>query len=247
MKRLLFPAVVGALVLSSFDASAIEFGTPKSEHPFRSQQNFELELRFSPYKPNIDEESGLSGTPFQDSFGDKPRVYAGLEFDWQTFRIPHLGTIGPGLSVGFVTMSRTAQTVTGRTSGDEYSLSIYPFALQGVLRADVLWRELGIPIVPYGKLGVGYALWRASNTVGTASANGISGKGSTWGPTFAIGGAFALDALDMGASRNMDNATGINNTYVYLEFYDYELQGIGQSHPLHVGTRSWAAGLAFEF
>lgn len=247
MKKVLLSALVAGAAFTTIDARALEFGTPPSEHPFKSAQNFELELRFGPYKPNIDEESGLSGTPYADSFGDKNRLYAGLEFDWQTYRIPYLGTIGPGLTAGFVTMSRNASTVTGRSSGDEYTLTIYPFALQGVLRADVFWRQVGIPIVPYGKLGVGYALWRASNTVGTASANGISGKGSTWGPSFAIGAQLALDALDMGASRNMDNATGINNTYLYIEFYDYELTGIGQSHPLHVGTRSWAAGLAFEF
>ena len=247
MKRVVFTSLVAVLGLVSFDASAIELGTSKSDHPFRSAQNFELELRFSPYTPNIDDEPGLNGTPFADSFGDKPRVFIGLEFDWQVYRIPFLGTIGPGAGVGFVTMGRDAVTVTGRTSGDKYSLSIYPFTLQGVLRVDTFWRNLGIPIVPYGKLGVGYALWRASNTTGTADAAGIKGKGATWGPTFALGASFALDALDPGASRNMDNATGINNTYIYIEAYSYQLTGIGQSNPLRVGTNSWAAGLAFEF
>jgi hypothetical protein len=45
----------------------------------------------------------------------------------------------------------------------------------------------------------------------------------------------------------MDNATGINNTYVYFEYYALALNGIGQDSPLRVGTTSWAMGLPFEF
>jgi len=229
------------------EAQAIELGTPAQEHPFRSAQNFALELRFSPYRPDVDKEPGLTGTPFKDRFGDNPRLYVGLELDWQTLRIPHVGTIGPGLGVGTVSMSRSATTVSGRPSGDEYSLDIYPFYLAAVLRADTFWRDMGIPIVPYGKLGLGYGIWRSSNSGGTSSVNGIKGKGGTLGTHVAIGAAFALDALDSGASRNMDNATGINNTYFYAEYYWLTLNGVGQSNPLYVGTDTWAMGMAFEF
>lgn len=247
MKRLV--TFAGALVALAYaaPASAFEFGTPASKHPFRSAQNFALEIRASPYHPAVDDEPGLRGHPFADSFGTNSRLYLGLELDWQTFRIPHLGTIGPGLSVGTVSMSRPAMTVTGQVSGDEYGLTIYPFTANAVLRADVLWREVHFPIVPYGKVGVGYAIWRASNTGGTASAGGIAGKGATFGTNAALGAAFALDALDPSASINMDNSTGINNTYFFVEYYWLNLTGIGQSNALYVGSSSWAAGLAFEF
>jgi hypothetical protein len=251
MKRHIL-SVAGLLCasLASRDASAIEFGTPERQHPYHSAQNFALELRFSPYRPQIDEEPGLNGKkPFESSFGDKPRLYMGLELDWQTFRIPYVGTIGPGVSVGMVSMSRGAVTKEDppRESGDEYSLSIYPFTLVGVLRADGLWYERGFPIVPYAKAGLGYAIWRASNTGGTSQSNGISGKGSTWGTNVALGISFALDSIDSGATRNMDNAIGINNTYVYLEYYWLNLNGLAQDKALYVGSSSWAAGLAFEF
>ncbi|MBN9163003.1 MAG: hypothetical protein BGO98_00845 [Myxococcales bacterium 68-20] len=242
------------ILLHAGDASAIELGTPAQEHPFRSAQNFALELRFSPYYPAVDEEPGLSGTPFKDRFGDSARLYFGLEFDWQTFRIPYLGTIGPGIGAGIVGMSRPAVTRDSRRpSGDDYSLSIYPMYLSGVLRADVLWRELGIPVVPYGKFGVGMGLWEASNSGGTSKSTlageskPVAGKGMTLGTHAALGLAFALDAIDSGASRNMDNAIGVNNTYVYAEYYWLSLNGIGQDRPLYVGTNTWAAGLAFEF
>jgi len=251
MKRLLpfasFVAVTGLAITAARDASALELGTPPREHPYRSAQNFALELRFSPYRAQVDEEPGLKGTPFKDAFGDSPRLYIGVEFDWQMFRIPYVGTIGPGVSVGTVSMSRPATTVSGRPSGDEYSLTIYPFYGVGVLRADGLWYERGFPLVPYGKLGVGYGIWRASNTGGTSSSGGVSGKGSTWGTHVALGISFALDSLDSGATRNMDNAIGVNNTYVYIEYYWANLNGIGQDKALYVGSQSWAAGLAFEF
>ena len=145
-------------------------------------------------------------------------------------------------------MSRTARTKqTGRESGDEYSLTIYPFTLNAVLRADALWRDRGFPLVPYAKLGLGMGLWEASTTGGTSEFNGVSGKGATWGTNTAIGIAFALDAIDQGATRNMDNAIGINNTYVYAEYYWLNLNGMFQESALHVGTNTWAAGLAFEF
>lgn len=251
MKRLFFSFLVVpvAMTVAPREAQAIEFGTPASEHPHRSPQHFALELRFSPYRVQVDEEEALNGaTPFADSFGTSPRLYFGLELDWQTFRIPYVGTIGPGLSVGSVSMSRTARTKgSNEESGDEYSLSIYPFALNAVLRADALWRDRGFPIVPYAKLGIGMALWEASTTGGTSTFGGVSGKGTTWGTNTALGISFALDAIDQGATRNMDNAIGINNTYIYAEYYWLELNGLGQSKALHVGSNSWAAGLAFEF
>ncbi len=247
MKRTLMAGAVLAGVFAAHDAAAIEFGTPARQHPFRSPQNFALELRFGPYYPQIDEEPGLRGTPFKDAFGDKARFYLGLEFDWQTFRIPYVGTIGPGLSVGTVSMSRQATTKSGRPSGDEYTLHIYPMSLNAVLRADALWHDRGFPIVPYGKIGVGYGIWRASTSVGTSSADNVSGKGTSWGTNVALGAAFALDALDMGATRNMDNAIGINNTYVYAEYYWLSLNGLFGEKALYVGSSSWVAGLAFEF
>jgi len=252
-RKLLLAAVALGGVLVTRDASAIELGTPAQTHPFRSAQHFALEIRVSPYTPNVDDEPGLQGTPFKDRFGDNPRIAMGLEFDWQTFRIPYVGTIGPGLGASIVSMGRPAVTASGKQSGDEYGLSIYPMYLSAVLRADTFWRGLGVPLVPYAKLGFAVGFWRASNALGTSKstlpgeAQPVPGRGMTFGTHMAGGLAFALDAIDSGASRNMDNFLGINNTYVYAEYYWLNLNGLGQDKALYVGTNTWAAGLAFEF
>jgi hypothetical protein len=247
MKRALALCLGLTSVFVTADAMALEFGTPKRVTPYRSAQNFALELRFSPYLPNVDDEPGLTGKPFEKNFGDNPRLFIGLEFDWQTLRIPYVGTIGPGLGVGTVSMSRDSVTVTGRPTLDEYTLTIHPIYLAAVLRGDVFWRELGFPLVPYGKIGLGAGLWDASNASGTSVANDVSGKGISYGTTLAIGVGFPLDFFDRGASRNMDNAVGINNTYIYGEYYWLNFNGLGQDRALYVGTNTWATGLAFEF
>jgi len=241
-------AVAGvAFFAGEVNASAFELGTPASEHPYRSQQNFALELRFSPYKPQIDEEPGLANAPYHQTFGSMRRLLVQFELDWQVFRIPHFGTIGPGISAGYTSMSEVVKTVSGRDSGDETSLDVFPFYAVAVVRGDALWHDLRIPIVPYAKAGLAMGLWRATNTGETSVANNVSGKGTSWGTQLAGGVAIALDSLDQYASRNMDNATGINNTYVYIEAYWMALNGIGQTDALRIGTVSWAAGLTFEF
>ncbi|MBS2019402.1 MAG: hypothetical protein JST00_41450 [Deltaproteobacteria bacterium] len=252
MKRV--TAVASAAALAGFaffamerEASAFELGTPASEHPYRSPQNFAFELRFSPYKPQIDEEPGLANAPYHQTFGSMRRLLVQFELDWQVFRIPHFGTVGPGLSVGYTSMSEVVKTVSGRDSGDETALDVFPFYAVGVVRADALWHDLRIPIVPYAKAGLAMGIWRATNTGETSVANNVSGKGTSWGTQLAGGVALALDSLDQYASRNMDNATGINNTYVYIEAYWLALNGIGQTDALRIGTVSWAAGLTFEF
>lgn len=217
---------------------------------YHSSQNFAVEFRFSPYTPNIDSDPALNGNaPFAKVFGDKPRFYAGAEFDWQALRIPHFGTLGPGLSVGYTTMSDPAPKADGTgPSGETTSLWILPFTALAVLRVDVFWREFGIPVVPYAKVGVAYALWRASNTLGTSSTDGVSGKGHSWGLHYGFGVAFNLNPFDPYSAQNLDDAMGINNTYIFAEWTRDDFNGLGfQSDPLRVGGSNWMFGLALEF
>jgi hypothetical protein len=220
---------------------------------FESPQHFAAELRISPYTPDIDSDPRLGGqTPYKDVFGSSPRVFIGGELDWQAVRIPHLGTLGPGVSAGWVTNSGAAQFSmphNGTTiSGETTSIAMFPFAAMAVLRADVLWREVRVPLVPYAKLGVGYALWRASNTLGTSSFEGVSGAGYSIGTHVALGLSLNLNPFDMYAAQNFDDAMGVNATYLFAEWTQDNLSGLGlQKDPLRVGGTNWTFGLAFEF
>ncbi len=220
------------------------------EHGAHSPQHFAFELRFSPYQNDIDSDPALHGaTPYATAFRTVPRLFIGAEFDWQALRIPHLGTFGPGISIGYTNSSDPAQfTNGGGASGETTSLQIIPMAAMAVLRADVLWRDVGIPIVPYAKLGLAYALWRASNTLGTSSFEGVSGEGHSFGTHIALGLSLNLNPFDAYAAQNLDDSVGVNGTYLFAEWSRDDYGGLGlQSDPLRVGGSNWMFGLAFEF
>jgi hypothetical protein len=221
---------------------------------YESPQHFAFEVRFSPFTPEIDSDPALGGkTPYADAFGTSPQVLFAAEFDWQAARIPHVGTIGPGASIGYTTMSNVAQYRMPQPGspppGETTTLQILPLYAVGVVRVDALWREAHVPLVPYAKLGVGLAFWRASNTLGTSHyLDGVSGLGHTLGAQLAVGLGLNLNIFDQYAARNFDETMGVNNTYLFAEWARSDLTGLwAQPHPLRVGGTYWTFGLAFEF
>ena len=206
-----------------------------------------MEVRFGRYVPAVD--SSVAGSPFKTTFGDSSRYMFGLEGDWQLIRIPHLGTLGPGLGWGYTRATGYARLTSDPTviSGEQTALSVMPFYLVGVLRADVFARDLGIPLVPYGKLGMGYALWWASDGGTTSRADGVLGRGVSYGPQYGLGLMFLLDVLDQQTARDADNSLGINNSYIFGELYGSKLDAFGSKSHMDVGANTWALGLAIEF
>jgi hypothetical protein len=217
-----------------------------------STQNFAMEIRFAAFTPEVDSDPKLTGTPFANTFGGGAGLLVSGEFDWQALRIPHFGTLGPGVGIGYVKFSGLATFTEPHdgtlVSGETTSLEIFPIDAIAVLRADVIWRELGIPLVPYGKLGIGYALWRASNTLGTSHSQGVVGLGHSLGSHVALGLALNLNPFDSYAAKTFDDSLSVNNTYIFAEWTREDLDGLGiQPDPLRVGGTSWTFGLAFEF
>ena len=248
-------ALTVSFVLAERDARAQDRSgvLDTHHHEFESPQNFVLELRLGPYRPNIDSDPALNGArPYDQVFGDSEHLYLGVEFDWQAYRIPHLGTLGPGFSVAHVGISTPAPFAQPRTDGvtasaENTSLEIFPMYVVGVFRADVFMRDYRIPIVPYLKAGMGMAFWRGYNDAGTTTVNNVAAKGHTFGTHIAIGAGLCLNGFDEYTARNFDNAVGVNHTYLYWEYYVSNLTGIGQVDALRVGNSSWMMGLAFEF
>jgi hypothetical protein len=213
---------------------------------YQSPQNVAVELRFGRYLPNVDSEFS-NATPFKTTFGTDNRYLIGLEVDWQALRIPMFGTFGPGIGWGYTKASAPALLADrpGRAAEDT-SLGVMPMYLVGVLRVDVFARHTPVPLVPYAKAGFGYALWWSDNGGNAARDDaGTLGRGTSYGYQFALGGMFLLDSLDKSAALEMDNATGINNSYFFMEWYYSNLNGFGGSR-MQVGANTWMLGLAFE-
>lgn len=254
-------ALVGATLAVPALAQEDRQDVLSSHHKsYESPQNFDIELRFSPFTPNVDSDPGLHGcTPFADIFGTSPSVMAGGEFDWQALRIPHLGTIGPAVGISTVSFSagapnsgglnsRGCTTTSGTISGEQTSLTLYPTTALAVFRADVFWKDVGIPLVPYAKAGMGVTLWQASNTLGTSNYLGKSGQGYTLGTQLSLGVSFVLNALDPYAARNFDEGMGVNSTSLFAEWTYANLDGLWlQSNALRVGGSYWTFGMAWEF
>jgi hypothetical protein len=224
------------------------------KRPNETPQNFAFEARFAAFSPEVDNDPSLGGnTPFGSSFGTSPKLLGGAEFDWEVLRIPGLGTLGPGAGASYMKASTKAayamkQPDGSTISGEDTSLEIIPIYAVAVLRVDVFWRSFGVPLVPWAKLGLGCALWRASNTLGTSTFQGVSGTGHTLGTHVALGIGLNLNVFDAYAAKNFDTSVGVNNTYLFAEWTREDLSGLGtQSDPMRVGGTAWTFGLALEF
>jgi hypothetical protein len=207
-----------------------------------STQKFAFELRFGPYRPAIDD-AFPQQKPYESVFGTDRRIAFGLEFDWQLLRIPSVGTLGPGLGWGYTHMSAPARFGDGAESAEETSLAIMPMYGVAVLRIDELARRTVVPLVAYGKAGIGYGLYWTGNDVETQR------RGHTWGTHFALGGMFLLDALDNRSAVEIDNEWGVNNTYFFFEWMVSNLddfKGSQDGSAMHIGTNTWMLGLALE-
>jgi hypothetical protein len=231
----------------------------KRERTFESPQHFALELRMGPYIPDIDSDPALRGQnpwhqtfgdPYQSIFGTSQRLLVAAEFDWQAVHFPHIGSLGPGISIGYTSMAAPARRADNHAvylPGETTTLSVYPMYAVAVFRFDALNKDFGVPLVPYAKAGLGMALWRASTDIGTSSANGQQGEGHTYGYQVAGGIGLDLNAFDRGSAHSFDETVGVNHTYIYAEWMFMALDGIGQSTALRVGSSTWVTGLALEF
>ena len=241
--------LAGLVVCQSALAQGVDelgaYGGLEEKDRLRSEQNFAFELRFGPYRPNVDAEFS-DARPFENTFGTDTRILFGIEFDWQALRIPYFGSIGPGIGWGYTSMSANAWLADGTGRADqETSLSIMPLYLVGVARVDVLARETPVPLVPYAKAGLGYALWWTSDGDGAHSYQGVEGKGTSKGYQFALGGMLELDFLDQDTALNMDASIGVNHASFFMEWYFARLDGFGGGD-MHVGTSTWMLGLVVE-
>jgi hypothetical protein len=233
--------------------------TPALEHRSDfSSQAMALELRFGPYSPRENDrlvEPDFGNGNRESFFGDKTRFQFGFEIDGQLWRAPHVGTLGVGLGWSYTRRSAlnkrpaASDTPVFQTPvGQKTTLSIMPMYAVGVLRVDVLAKEFRVPLVGYGKFGLGYALWWINSGLGTAYAcdeneRCIAGRDHSVGTQAALGAMFLLDWLEPSAGAELDGAMGINNSYVFLEWSVSNFSG----DQMDVGSNTWVTGLAVEF
>ncbi|NUP09728.1 MAG: hypothetical protein HOW73_27090, partial [Polyangiaceae bacterium] len=272
---------VGLLVLASASAARAQAGIPDSnwrqhDRPAAppADTQFAFEVRFGPYWPQVDSEPGLTGTPYEDTFGNDGLFYFGLEFDYMPLRIPYVGMIGAGVGWGYTWASAHAlaegcdpntapdpeedegeDDLGPCETDDTTSLKIMPMYASLVLRADELMRRTGVPLVPYGKFGFGFAYWSSNTTSGTSHIergkpgnedDDLWAQDVTIGLTASAGLALALNWLDAASAGSLRESTGIGHAYLFGEWMGAFLDGFGGGQ-MHVGTQTFVTGLAFDF
>jgi hypothetical protein len=205
-----------------------------------SPHRWDLELRFGPYRPDVDDEfaqRGSAARPFEEVFGGSNRLMMQLEIDRQLKTFAG-GTWALGVGAGYLRAKGAALAADLKTpSGDETALRLIPLSAALVYRAESLHDRFGSPLVPYAKLGLDCTLWQMSDS------SQASRNGRTLGWHAAAGVALDLSFLDPGGAREMDRESGVNGAAVFFEVARYDLDGFGSGSALHVGDTTWLAGL----
>jgi hypothetical protein len=206
-----------------------------------------VELRFGPYRPQVDEEFGGRAAPYREFFGKGSSLLASLEIDrrlWSPFGSLFLaGRVGwfHQSAANCVRTSDSFDCGAARSKVDDSALTLVPLSALLVYRFDLLARRWRSLLVPYVKAGLTWDLWWFDRGDGSPQ------SGGTWGYTTAFGVAIELDRLDHTAAVMLSDTLGIDHTYVFVDYERTVADGLWSSHALHVGDASWSAGFALSF
>ncbi len=230
------------LALSALAASLL-LAAPAALAQTQSGRWGSVEVGAGPYVPNIDKE--FSGkTPYRDVFGGKPSPMFRLHLAkslWTGF-----GSVEVGIKTGFWSKSGHA-IIAGSNpperSGDHTTFNIIPTSLTLTYRADQLWENVHVPVVPYGRV----ALERYNWWVTKESHWGKRGATNGWSATAGV--AFILDFLDPSSARDLDNETGINHTALYFDVTKSKVDDFGSKKSWTLTERklAWSGGLLVIF
>ena len=235
-----FAALMAALPAWGQDMSAVV----AEEVSLQSPRSGAVVFRLGGYKPLIDEEEGLSTTPYKNIFGDESLLL--FEAELQRFFYQGIGTAGVSLSAGYGEKYAPARLAEGGEAAEQTALKVIPLSVGGFYKFDYAAFEWGIPLVPYGRLGLVYTPWWITKGSATESANGVRGSGGKWGWSATGGVAFMLDVLEPRFARDFDSDLGVNHSYLFAEYTYADVNNFGAGG-LNLSSRRWMFGLALDY
>ena len=245
MRQLMSWSMVGCLLLAgAASAQSVVLEQLATESPRTTM----LEFKLGNYLPQIDKEKGLTGKPYESTFGGGAMLMLEVEGEWQFFQ--GFGSAAVGFSVGYAEKFGKATQVnpdgTTAPGSDSTGLRVVPLRLLGIYRFDVAANEWGIPLVPYVKAGlVGIPYW-VTKGEDLERVNGQPASGMRFGYQVTGGLALQLDFLDRRFARDFDSGLGINHSYLFAEFTLANVDNFG-SRGLVLSHRSWLFGLGLEY
>ena len=210
-------------------------------------QNFALEFRLGPYRPQVDKGLPAGQNPYAQVFGKRQRLLSELELDWQFFH--GFGSLGLGLASGYVEIygkSLIEKEGALVSSPRATSLKIIPLKLLLVWRMDIFANRFDIPFVPYAKGGLMANRWWSTKGNNTSKVDGDKASGWRSGWLGVLGLAVQLDAFDRQLAKDFSASCGINHTYFFAE-YAFERVESFAKRGINLSADHWMFGLAFEF
>jgi hypothetical protein len=229
-----------------------------------TKQRFAFEIKLGPYLPEVDSRYTGSGFgPYATIFGrtdangrtvKKPKlgIMPVAHFEWQIVYLG--GPLGLGAQIGFFRDRAKALFAMPedddlRSNADEVTFGMVPMALLAVYRFELLADFYRVPLVPYAKAGIAYSFWwmRDGSKKVAVNEQGERGRGGVVGWQLNPGIALRLDFIERNAAKKLDQATGINHTYVFGEFQLSRLRNFGIGNSIDLGDKTFFGGLAIEF
>ncbi|TQF08482.1 hypothetical protein FJV41_49675, partial [Myxococcus llanfairpwllgwyngyllgogerychwyrndrobwllllantysiliogogogochensis] len=172
-------AVSVAMMVAALPAWAQDVGVVSTEQ-MESSRSGGIIIRVGGYKPLLDDEKALNGnTPYEDTFGDASLLLVELEL--QRYFYQGIGTAGVGVSAGYGEKYAAAKLAGGGNAAEQTALKVVPLAFNLFYKFDYAAFEWGVPLVPYGKLGLIYTPWWVTKGSDTETADGITASGGKWG------------------------------------------------------------------
>jgi hypothetical protein len=211
-------------------------------------QNFALEFRLGPYRPQVDKTFPSGQGPYAQVFGKKQMLLGELELDWQFFH--GFGSLGLGIASGYAEVYGKSLENGHEPSPQTTSLKLIPIKLLLVWRMDILANRFDIPFVPYAKAGLMVSHWWSTKGGDTSVASAEYGgdKASGWrsGWLGIVGLSVQLDAFDRQLAKDFMASFGINHSYLFAEYAFEQVQSFGKKG-INLSANHWMFGLAFEF
>lgn len=193
-------ALLGGLLSAS--AMAAEDEEKQSRKGDMSKQVGNFEIRYGTFLQLQDE-------AIQEVYGDRGHEMLQVEFGPQLTRFVELD-----LEAGFYQELATTVSSGGAASNQKTMLTWLPLGASASLRLHVVDEQL---IVPFAKVGMDYVYFSEL----TDNAEG-SGKdrvgGSKVGNHYALGANILLDVFARGRASLLEAQTGINDTYITVEY-----------------------------
>lgn len=204
-----------------------------------------FEVGGGPYIPNVDDEFGGGAGPYRRIFGGAPSPMFRLHLSKTILQSPSLGALDVGFRTGFWSKSGHAlNSETGAPTGDRARFTIVPTSVTLTYRADSIYEQLRVPLIPYGRVAFERYNWW------TSKQDEWSARGATNGWSATAGLGLVIDWMDPDAARDLENEVGIAHTILYFDVTKSKVDDFGSDESWDLSEKNklfWSAGLMVVF